>query len=122
MTSPIVNEQHMNMGIYAGLNKAQLESFYAFVANAVPCKRSNVAADVYSQQVARAAVRAARTPEKLDSTDRTILGLAAVAPKAKTSEAERNPCTRCGGVGSGNWGSVRNGVCFKCGGDGVNRA
>lgn len=30
-------------------------------------------------------------------------------------------CPTCGGgVGSGNWGSVRNGVCYKCGGSGVN--
>lgn len=124
MTSAIVNDHHMQMGINAGLNQAQLESFYAFVANAVPCSRlgySKVRPDVYSQQVARAAVRASRTPEKLDATDRMILGLAAVAPKPATSAAERNPCTRCGGVGTGNWGSVRNGVCFKCGGDGVNR-
>lgn len=120
MTSAIVNERNMEMGKYAGLNPEQLEKFYTFIAGAVPCPSFGVAPDVYSQQVARAAVRAARSPEKLDSTDRMILGLAPVAAKPKTTAAERNPCTRCGGVGTGNWGQVRNGVCFKCGGSGVN--
>lgn len=46
--------------------------------------------------------------------------LLAMIPKPKSSRAEMYPCTRCGGVGSGNWGSVRNGKCFKCGGTGVN--
>lgn len=111
----------MEMGKYAGLNAEQLEKFYAFVAGAVPCPRFNVAPDVYSQQVARAAVRAAQSFDKLDATDRMVLGLAAPTKKPKTTAAERNPCTRCGGVGTGNWGQVRNGVCYKCGGDGINR-
>lgn len=118
----IVNTEHAKMGIYAGLNAEQLEKFNSLIANAKPCdfRGYKINPDIYSQQVARAAVRAARSPEKLDSTDRMILGLAHVAPKAKTSAAERNPCTRCGGLGTGNWGQVRNGVCFKCGGSGVN--
>lgn len=116
----VVNERNREMGIYSGLNSEQLSKFYELIENAAPCPRFNVAPDVYSLQVARAAVRAARSPEKLDSTDRMVLGLVAPARKPKTTAAERNPCTRCGGVGSGNWGSVRNGVCFKCGGSGVN--
>lgn len=116
----IVNERNIEMGIYSGLAGEQLDKFYDFCKNAAPCPRYNVAPDVYSLQVARAAVRAARSPEKLDATDRMVLGLEAVAPKPKTTAAEQNPCTRCGGIGSGNWGQVRNGVCFKCGGSGVN--
>ena len=30
-------------------------------------------------------------------------------------------CSRCAGTGSVSRGSVRNGVCFKCGGDGKHR-
>lgn len=122
MTTAIVNDQHKQMGIHAGLNAEQLATFYTLIENAAPCSRRDVTAEVYSQQVARAAVRAARDARMLDATDRMVLGLAETfTPRRKSTAAERNPCSRCGGVGCGNWGSVRNGRCFKCGGDGVNR-
>lgn len=121
MANVFITAEHAKMGIYAGLNAEQLAKFEAFLSNAAPCSRRGVMIEVYSQQVARAAVRAARSPETLDATDRMVLGLAAPEHKPKTTAAQRNPCTRCGGVGTGNWGQVRNGVCYKCGGNGVNR-
>ena len=120
MANEIVIAEHLKMGTYAGLNAEQMTRFYALIENAVPCNRKDVMPEVYSRQVAQSAVRVARSPERADATDRMLLGLSEPKKAAKTTAAQKNPCTRCGGVGSGNWGSVRNGVCYRCGGSGVN--